>query len=687
MRTSWGPALATERDIEKRTIPGTAGVPRSRWGLALFVSVFMHAAAMLLMAHVIFRAVRQGSPEIVFDVNLLRPSTGEKDGRTRKKEPMPKPVRVRASQVRTVERSKAPRRAASKSGKAKAPAKVIATVGGRSSVYGARTPAARAAAVRKWGGSRGSENAVAEGLRWLALHQDDDGRWDADNFDKHCGDAPEPCSGPGDRNVDVAVTGLAMLAFLGAGNTPTQGHYRKTVERAEHFLVGVQQKDGVFGTRYRLHMYDQGIATLALAEALALTKDDRLKGPLQKAVDFICAAQQAEGGWDYTSAPTGRDDTSVTGWQLMALKSARTAGLRVPNATIRRAIHHFQTCTNKDGAVRYTNKDSRTTLAMTAVGMVCRQFLGWPRDNEILRSAARRLAAAPPRWAQAEDRKTFGMYYWYYGTLAMFQMGQHYWEIWNTHMRDMLVEHQVRAGHARGSWDPVSLGSRRGGRIYSTAINVLNLEVYYRYLPLYEIHGADAVVALAEVVRDEDGRVRLDVADVLLTLGPPAASTLANIFDDSPTSLRRRIARFLGTVQTEETLRALRKAGNDKDTFVRLAAAEALAARRDPAALAILRALMKDDNDFVRSQTVKALSDWHSREAVELLLEALADRQPFIVEKTAKSLRRICGRDFGLRRGQTQEQRQRSIQAWRQWWQQHRSSWTRATVSPPKTAK
>lgn len=674
-----------------------AGRP-ARWLLSASISCALHLALLLIFTQMVFRDVDTSvGASVVFDVRLLGKPKGQKaeglpkDGEPEKREvekPAEQTVELRAPQAAKVEAAAVRPTEGDKPAEGRDRPHVISVDTGPRSIYGGRTETARQQAVQKWGGSAGSENAVKEGLKWLAAHQDQDGRWDGDDFAKNCGDAFAPCDGGGAGDVDVGVTGFAILAFVGAGHTQTAGDYKKSVASALQYLKNVQGVDGCFDEKGTRHMYGQGIATLALAETLNLTGDAALRETIQKAVDFIVSAQQEEGGWDYTHNQTGRNDTSLTGWQVMALKSARTAGLNVPNSSVRKAIEHFKHMTDATGRVKYVNRDnSPKSLAMTAAGMVCRQFMGWKADADVLRKGARFLLDAPPSWQQAEEGKTFAMYYWYYGTLAMFQMGGDYWKVWNIAMRDTLVERQRLDGHARGSWDPVSACGKVGGRVYSTAINVLNLEVYYRYLPLFDIKGNDAVLALADTLQDDAGNVRQDTAELLMTLGPEAAVPLIAAFKDCPARLKQRITRFLAPLKDDASVAALQQAMADDNNFVRLEAAKALASQSNPSCTPGLRSALQDKNDFIRSEAINALSTLATKEAVELLIEALGDHQPFIRNKASVALSRLCGPSASaaavFKPDAPAADREAAIARWREWWREHSEKWQPTSPAPP----
>ncbi len=361
--------------------------------------------------------------------------------------------------------------------------------------FGARTPGGRAAAVRSGGASEGSENAVELGLAWLARNQLGTGAWRTDRETA--------------RWADPGVTGLATLAFLGAGYTHRSGKYARTVARALDYLKRQQDREGcialtVGGKRVGGHMYCHGIATLALVEAFAMTKDGSLREPAERAVDFICATQNATGGWRYY-ATSADADSSVSGWMVMALRSASLAGLVVPAKAFDGARRFFDRVTNKaKGITYYREFGDRTSPALIAVGLLCHQYLHSEPDGRYIAAAERQILANPPRWAtksglvplhaMALVSATNNFYYWYYANMALHQRRDEAWDQWHTQVRELLTQVQERKGRNEGSWPPLSYGGNVAGRAYTTAMAILTLEVYYRYAPLFR-ETVDKVLA------------------------------------------------------------------------------------------------------------------------------------------------------------------------------------------------
>lgn len=332
------------------------------------------------------------------------------------------------------------------------------------------------------------ETAVKAGLKWLANHQEPDGRWSAR---KHEGgremlEAGRDRQGAGAR-ADTGVTALAILAFAASGNTHLEGEHRISVRRGVEFLLSKQDADGSLGGDAQLYefMYCHGMATLALSELVGMTGDAKLRQPLAQAVAYTLAAQDpAGGGWRYRPRETG--DTSQFGWQIMALKSASLAGISVPESTWRNAQRFLDSVSGgrHRGLAAYRAGED-FTRSMTAEALVCRQFLGLASDTATAKEAGDYLLGDLP--GQGEPN----LYYWYYGSIAMYQLQGDYWKRWSDALRRTLLSTQRTAGALAGSWDPNTRWDGYGGRVYSTALATLCLEAHYRYLPLNAL-GATA---------------------------------------------------------------------------------------------------------------------------------------------------------------------------------------------------
>ena len=397
-------------------------------------------------------------------------------------------------------------------------------------VYKSRMAPNRSAIALAGGASSASEEAVEHALKWLAIHQDPDGRWNGGRRRDSAGGVirgeksfTSLC--PGDLictgesyyfEADTAMTGLSLLAFLGAGQTHQAGPHANTVTNGLSFLIRTQKADGdLRGSSVNVGMYCHAIASLALCEAYALTSDRALRGPAERAVKFLMDSRTSDkSGWRYKPGDRFGGDTSILGWAVMVMKTAREVDILVPEDARTGALRWLRSVAEGSArglAIYRPGESYPVTPTMTAEAWVCRQFLGVGGPGPASDEAASYLLQHSP------DRDPFNLYYWYYATLAFYQHGGDAWERWNDRVRDQLVKTQTRGGHADGSWDPVLCKDKHdvlGGRIYTTAVATLTLEVYYRYLRLYNAPsvadpnrvegalGADAALRRAGVSPD-----------------------------------------------------------------------------------------------------------------------------------------------------------------------------------------
>jgi hypothetical protein len=333
------------------------------------------------------------------------------------------------------------------------------------------------------GATRASERAVGAALNWLYRHQTPQGKWSID-FQRQCKGGK--CSGPGFVKSDSAATALALLPFLAAGQThKSKGPYQQTISKGLIWLVKQQRSDGDLSGGCAQPMYAHGMATIALCEAYGMTRDEHLGMAARRAVEYVERAQnESTGGWRYEPGDPG--DTSVFGWQIMALKSAQLAGLPVNSIAFDRGQRWLHSVAKGEHLGLYSYQPyQQVTPTLTAVGMLCRQYMGIdPKDAGLLEGKRSLLENLP------DNNLARNTYYWYYATLVMHNFMDSDWDTWNRKMRRALIETQVREGCATGSWDPdkpsADTWGRNGGRLMTTSFSALVLEVYYRYLPLFK---------------------------------------------------------------------------------------------------------------------------------------------------------------------------------------------------------
>jgi len=381
--------------------------------------------------------------------------------------------------------------------------------GGSGGRYGGRF-GGRENLVARGGGTRATESAVLAALKWLARHQSPDGSWKASGFANQC--VGSKCSGSGMEEYDAGLTGLSLLAFLGAGYShlsrdeypdPMQPgktlKFGQVVKNAMQWLISKQDPEGCIGERGPKYMYNHTIAALSLSEAYGMTATQLLKEPAQKAIDFCVAAQNPGKAWRY-SAKSGDNDTSVSGWAIMALKSAELSELTFPRTAYDGAMAWLNEATEQNGyyLVGYTHKGTGKVFvpgknenfdhhpSMSAVAVMSRIFMQKKKGSPEL-GVVSVLVQDLPEW----KANRIDFYYWYYTSLALFQYDGPegpMWKKWNEPMKNAIVPNQKTAKDAcqNGSWGPEEeRWGFEGGRVYAVAINALTLEVYYRYANVF----------------------------------------------------------------------------------------------------------------------------------------------------------------------------------------------------------
>lgn len=366
------------------------------------------------------------------------------------------------------------------------------------------------------GGSAETEAAVRASLRWLANNQLSNGGWDADlhNGGQETAVLGHERGGAG-AEADMGITGLALLAFLSSGHTHQEGDYREVVADGLSFLLSKQADDGNLYGEARLfaRMYCHGMALFALSEAYGMTGDHSLRAAVQDGLQYTVTAQHpSSGGWRYQPGDDG--DMSQFGWQVMAIKSAALAGVTVPRETTANMHAFLNSCCrgSYNGLASYRPRE-KISPTMTAEALVCRLLLENSTRSELIREAQGEIAngaflsaidsdngdsnidasgddstvVAVDGVSSERSQKKLNLYFLYYGTLGMFLAQDEAWMTWNDYLKNELLPTQVLDGHDAGSWAPDTVWGGYGGRVYSTAMATLCLEVYYRYLPLYQV--------------------------------------------------------------------------------------------------------------------------------------------------------------------------------------------------------
>ncbi len=342
-----------------------------------------------------------------------------------------------------------------------------------------RDPGKREALVGAHGGTSATEAAVANALDWIARQQQKDGLWSLTGRYQD----------GGSQENRLAATAMALLAFQGAGNTTKGGPYQQVVSRGWKRLLDAQSPEGNFDVGQiplQHELYSHAQVTIALCELFGMTRDPSLAEPASRAVAFALSAQGPNGGWRYEPGKDG--DMSVTGWYMMALKSAEMAGMEVPEEAFSGVTDFLDTVATQQGARYGYRRDnpardaSPVTAAVSAEGLLCRQYLGWQRDDPRLVAGLELLMKEKPLDFDADK----DVYAWYYITQVAHHTQGPAWDRWNERLREVLPERQVVKGKEKGSWDPaLDRWGSIGGRLFVTSLCTFMLEVYYRHLPLY----------------------------------------------------------------------------------------------------------------------------------------------------------------------------------------------------------
>ena len=303
------------------------------------------------------------------------------------------------------------------------------------------------------------DRAVERGLQYLKSQQNADGSFGRGRYARH-----------------VGITALAALAFMSDGNLPGRGEYGDEVTRALDFVLDHAADTGMLAAETSHGpMYGHGFATLFLGEIYGMNPNDkRVRDALVKAVNLIVGTQNSEGGWRYNPVPYDAD-VSVTICQIMALRSARNAGIKVPKSTIDRAVRYVRQCQNPDGGFRYMLRNGASAWPRTAAGVASLYYAGIYEDDSITRGLDYlNREAFPGRLRQGQTHYYYGHYY---AIQAMYLAGGDYWADWWPAARRELLRRQA----SNGGWlDHYDSGA------YATSMSLLVLQMPKRYLPIFQ---------------------------------------------------------------------------------------------------------------------------------------------------------------------------------------------------------
>lgn len=336
----------------------------------------------------------------------------------------------------------------------------------------------------RFGGNATTEEAVRRALFWLKKQQAPTGAWSLLGPYKDGGAYENP----------VAATAMALLAFQGYGTTDRTGEFKDVVNKGWGAMLKMQDQDGLFTSpgmgNHNHAFYSHGQALIAVCEMYAMSQSadypdakqrEIYKDAAQRAINYAVKTQDPQkGGWRYL--PGNDADTSVTGWILMGLMSGKMAGLDVPESTLQK-ITAFLDAAQQEGGATYAYRPGYggVTAAVSAEGLLMRMYLGWDKNDERLVNGVRKILGYPM------DKNDWKVYYWYYATQVCHHMEGDAWKQWNSIMRQMLPENQIRKGPEEGSWEPgLDEWGPQGGRLYMTCFCCYMLEVYYRHMPLYD---------------------------------------------------------------------------------------------------------------------------------------------------------------------------------------------------------
>ncbi|MEI6808334.1 MAG: prenyltransferase/squalene oxidase repeat-containing protein [bacterium] len=303
--------------------------------------------------------------------------------------------------------------------------------------------------------------AIAGGLAWLAANQEADGSWNAEKWGAR-------------KDHTAGITALSLLAFMGRDSIPGKGLHAEAIRKGIGYLVAVQDASGRIGPVCDNAMYNHGMATVALMKARHLATDKAWKDAGDRAVDFVCSAQNDLGGWGYLTGNSGAANTSVTVWQLQALMLAEGMGRTDLSPRIDRSLAWLRSTVDGGDRMGYSREGESSSgyETLTAAGILCLVADdSRPKDCGRTAQLVKLLEAAA-----GQQCKTVDYYRWYFVTHALQAAGGTVSREVAGHLQDTLIAQQASKGPGAGSWEPGDRWSPAGGRIYATSMAVLSLE-------------------------------------------------------------------------------------------------------------------------------------------------------------------------------------------------------------------
>jgi hypothetical protein len=522
------------------------------------------------------------------------------------------------------------------------------------------------AAIKEYGGGADTEDAVNLGLEYLAKKQLSTGSWDPND-----GFVNRPQWATSDNGYRGAITALCTLPFLAAGNSPEEGRYEKNVRRAIDWLMQQQTSDGCIAYKNMSQMYTHTVATLALCEAYGLCGNEEIGDAAERAVRFLERSQGAGGGWDYTgyvssSEKTGweRNDLSITGWGVLAFKSARAVGIRVNARSWDALANLYDNYSLENGETYYADRNygdldaTRKGIGMVGVGLAARVVLDPEKFAARNYAAERLLLKNAPDFERFSDpsyganEPNFNTFYgWYYGTLGMFLLNKGKgpaWEEWNTALKKQLLENQNLAGSRKGSWAAADswIGPIMGD-LYSTALAVLCLEVYYRYSPLHR--PAEDITEVPERKPRDTGMpppaVRGDDTP------KPTNGIIYNgeEFDLDKAGHRSKYIRALARDKGLGAVPVLIKHLEDESASVRSTALNELGRLKAKDAVGTVQAMLNDpDDEPIQLTVISTLASLGERSVHPCLIKLLSNSDETVSAAAESALSKLSGgKDFG----------------------------------------